>query len=213
MIDGGCITTPAGFRAGAVYAGIKTAGDGKLDVGLLVSDRPCTAAAMFTRNAVKGAPVLVSQEHVSDGRLQAIVVNAGISNVAMGAAGMEHAREMCELAAAKLGVQARDVLVGSTGVIGKPLPMEKIRAAISQIAVTPDGGHEFARAIMTTDTQPKTAAVRFEAGGREYSIGAVAKGSGMIHPDMATMFCFLTTDAAVERSFLAMRWRARSTIR
>ena len=203
FIEGGSVTSPAGFSAGAVYAGIKTAGEGKLDVALLASDRPCVAAAMFTRSAVKGAPVIVSHEHVADGRAQAIVVNAGISNVAMGATGMANAREMCDLAAAKLGIAAADVLVGSTGVIGQPLPMEKIRDGIGRIALSADGGAEFARAIITTDTHPKTAAVRFAANGRQYTMGAAAKGSGMIHPDMATMFCFLTTDAPVERAFLS----------
>ena len=202
MIEGGSVTSPRGFRAGAVYAGIKTAGEGKLDVALLASDRPCAAAAMFTRSSVKGAPVLVSQEHVRDGRAQAIVVNAGIANVAMGETGMAHAREMCALAAAKLGVAPADVLVGSTGVIGKRLPMEKVRDGIARIGLHPDGGHAFARAIMTTDTRPKTLAVRFGCNGRDFAIGAAAKGSGMIHPDMATMFCFLTTDAPVDPTFL-----------
>ncbi|HEY7801460.1 MAG TPA: bifunctional glutamate N-acetyltransferase/amino-acid acetyltransferase ArgJ [Dehalococcoidia bacterium] len=202
VIEDGTVTTPSGFRAGAVYAGIKTAGDGKLDVALLASDTPCSAAAMFTRNNVKGAPVLVSQEHVADGRLQAIVVNAGIANVAMGATGMANAREMCDLAGRKLGIAASDVLVGSTGIIGKPLPMEKIRDGIARIALRADGGDEFARAIMTTDTHAKTLAVRVRCDDREYHIGAAAKGSGMIHPDMATMFCFITTDAPAERTFL-----------
>ncbi|MDE3097396.1 MAG: bifunctional glutamate N-acetyltransferase/amino-acid acetyltransferase ArgJ, partial [Chloroflexota bacterium] len=202
IIEGGSVTSPQGFRAGAVYAGIKTAGEGKLDVALLTSDRPCAAAAMFTRSSVKGAPVLVSQEHVRDGRAQAIVVNAGISNVAMGETGLANAREMCALAAAKLGVAPDDVLVGSTGVIGRPLPMEKVRDGIARIELRPDGGHEFARAIMTTDTRPKTLGVRFSCDGRDYALAAAAKGSGMIHPDMATMFCFLTTDAPVDAPFL-----------
>jgi glutamate N-acetyltransferase/amino-acid N-acetyltransferase len=201
-IEGGGITSPKGFRAGAVYAGIKTPGPGKLDVALLAADAPCVAAARFTRNTVKGAPVLVSQEHVADGRAQAIVVNAGISNVAMGATGMANAIEMCELAAAKLGIDARDVLLGSTGVIGRPLPMDKVRDGIARIELRADGGGEFARAIMTTDTHPKSLAVRFTCDMRDYTIGAVAKGSGMIHPDMATMFCFITTDAPVQAAFL-----------
>ncbi|MHB8684301.1 MAG: bifunctional glutamate N-acetyltransferase/amino-acid acetyltransferase ArgJ [Dehalococcoidia bacterium] len=202
IIEGGSVTSPRGFRAGAVYAGIKTAGEGKLDVALLASDRPCAAAAMFTRSSVKGAPVLVSQEHLRDGHARAIVVNAGISNVAMGETGMANAREMCALAGAKLGVAPEDVLVGSTGVIGRPLPMEKVRDGIARIELREDGGHAFARAIMTTDTRPKTLAARFTCNGRDYAMSAVAKGSGMIHPDMATMFCFLTTDAPVEPGFL-----------
>ena len=201
-MEGGSVTSPLGFVAGAVYAGIKAPGEGKLDVGILASDRPCTAAAMFTRSTVKGAPVLVSQRNAADGNARAIVVNSGISNVANGPQGIADAEEMCRLAAAKLAVPPEELLVGSTGVIGKPLPMHLIGDAISRIELCAEGGHDFARAIMTTDTHPKTLAVRFQAVGRDYSIGAVAKGSGMIHPDMATMFCFLTTDAPIELSFL-----------
>jgi glutamate N-acetyltransferase/amino-acid N-acetyltransferase len=201
-VEDGSITTPAGFRAGAVYAGIKTAGEGKLDVALLAADRPCAVAAIFTRSTVRGAPVEVSNEHARGGRAQALVVNAGISNVGMGAQGLRDAREMCDLAARKLGIDATDVLVGSTGVIGRPLPMDKIRDGIARIDLRADGGHDFARAIMTTDTHPKTLAVRFRAGGADCALAAAAKGSGMIHPDMATMFCFLTTDAAVEPAYL-----------
>jgi len=207
IIEGGSATSPRGFVAGAVYAGIKAAGRGKLDLGILASDQPAAVAAMFTRNTVKGDAVLVSQEHARNGTARAIVVNAGISNVANGARGRRDAEEMCMLAAAKLRVGAADVLVGSTGVIGRPLPMDKIRAGIPRIKLGSDGGHDFARAIMTTDTHPKTMAVGFRAGGRGYTIGAVAKGVGMIHPDMATMFCFVTTDAAVERRFLRRAFR------
>jgi len=137
-----------------------------------------------------------------------VIVNAGISNVANGAQGRRDAIEMCQLAAAKLDIGARDVLVGSTGVIGRPLPMPRIRAGVPAIDLRRDGGHDFARAIMTTDTVPKTMAVRFRAAGRAYAIGAVAKGVGMIHPDMATMFCFLTTDAPVEPRFLRRALRS-----
>jgi glutamate N-acetyltransferase/amino-acid N-acetyltransferase len=202
VIEDGSATSPQGFVAGAVYAGIKTPGPGKLDVGILASDRPATVAAMFTRNTVKGAAVIVSQRNVRNARARAVIVNAGISNVATGAAGIADAEEMCALAAGNLGIGAGEVLIGSTGVIGRPLPMDKIRTAVKRIALSADGGHGFARAIMTTDTHPKTIALRFRAGGRAYTMGAVAKGSGMIHPDMATMFCFVTTDAAVERRFL-----------
>lgn len=208
IVEGGSATTPAGFVAGAVYAGIKAAGGDKLDLGILASDRPAAAAAMFTKNAVKGDAVVVSQEHVRNGRARAIIVNAGVSNVANGPQGRRDALEMCELAAAKLGVDAREVLVGSTGVIGRPLPMPRIRGGVPAIDLRPAGGHDFARAIMTTDTHAKTMAVRFRAGGRAYAIGAVAKGVGMIHPDMATMFCFLTTDAPVTPPFLRRALRA-----
>jgi glutamate N-acetyltransferase/amino-acid N-acetyltransferase len=208
VIDGGSVTSPQGFVAGAVYAGIKAPGPGKLDVAILASDRPAAAAAMFTRSSVKGAPVVVAQQHVRNGRARAVIANAGISNVGTGAAGVANANEMCALAAAKLGIDAGEVLVGSTGIIGRPLPIDKIRKGIARIALTAGGGHELARAIMTTDTHPKTMAVRFRAAGRAYTIGAAAKGSGMIHPDMATMFCFVTTDAAVEKRFLRAALRA-----
>ena len=191
-----------GFAAGAVYAGIKTPGPGKLDIGILASDRPATVAAMFTRSTVKGAAVIVSQRNAKNGRARGVVVNAGISNVATGATGVAHAEEMCALAAAKIGCDPAELLVGSTGVIGRPLPMEKIRDGVRRVEMGPTSGPEFARAIITTDTHPKTMAVRFRAAGRTYAMGAVAKGSGMIHPDMATMFCFITTDAAIERRFL-----------
>jgi len=208
IIENGSATSPKGFIAGAVYAGIKTPGPGKLDVGILASDRPATVAAMFTRNTVKGAAVIMSQAHVRNASARGVIVNAGISNVATGAAGIANAEEMCALAAAKLGIDAREMIVGSTGVIGRPLPMDKIRAAARRIKLEAEGGHDFARAIMTTDTHPKTIAVRFRAGGRAYTMGAVAKGSGMIHPDMATMFCYITTDAAIERRFLRAALRA-----
>jgi glutamate N-acetyltransferase / amino-acid N-acetyltransferase len=203
MIEGGSATTPKGFVAGAVFAGIKTLGEDPLDLGILASDRPATVAAMFTRSTVKGHAVVLSAAHVEDGRARAIVVNSGCANVATGDRGMADAREMAALAAARLGAPETEVLVGSTGIIGHPLPMDRIRAGIEQIALREDGGHDFARAIMTTDTHPKTLAVPFRTTGGEYTIGAVAKGSGMIHPDMATMFCFLTTDAPVERQYLS----------
>ncbi len=206
-IEGGSATSPLGFSAGAVYAGIKARGKGKLDLGILASDRPAAVAAMFTKNTVKGDAVIVSQEHVRRGTARGIIVNAGISNVANGPRGRRDAEEMCELGARRLDVRPGEMLVGSTGVIGTPLPMEKIRGGVPRISLSADGGHHFARAIMTTDTHPKTMAVRFRAGGRDYTMGAVAKGVGMIHPDMATMFCFVTTDAAVERRFLREAFR------
>ena len=201
LIPGGAATSPQGFMAGAVYAGIKTVGDDPLDLGILASDRTATVAAMFTRSTVKGAAVLQSQMIARRGIARGVVVNAGISNVATGPQGLQHAAEMSRLAGDLVGTGPGDMLVGSTGVIGKPLPMDKIRTGIPRIQLSPHGGAAFARAIMTTDTHPKTMAVRV-GGARGYTIGAVAKGSGMIHPDMATMFCFLTTDAAVDRRFL-----------
>jgi glutamate N-acetyltransferase/amino-acid N-acetyltransferase len=204
-VGAGSATSPLGFVAAATYAGIKAPGEDKLDVGLLASDRPCTAAAMFTRSTVQGAAVIVSKRHQRAGAdVRGVIVNSGISNVATGAKGEANAEDMTRLAGERAGVPGGKLLVGSTGVIGVPLPMDKIRDGIGRLELRPGdaAGHEFARAIMTTDTHPKTLAVRFRAARRTYTIGAVAKGSGMIHPDMATMFCFMTTDAPVRRPFL-----------
>jgi glutamate N-acetyltransferase/amino-acid N-acetyltransferase len=208
IIRGGGVTSPMGFVAGGAAAGIKTLGTAPLDVGILASETPCVAAAMFTRSTVKGAAVLTSQRNVGDGRVQAIVVNSGCSNVATGPQGIRDAEEMCELAAAKAGVVASDVICGSTGVIGRLLPMAKIRNGAKKLVLTADGGADFARAIVTTDTYTKEVAVSFKANRRTYTIGACAKGSGMIHPDMATMFCWITTDAPVRRALLRAMLRS-----
>jgi glutamate N-acetyltransferase/amino-acid N-acetyltransferase len=203
-IKDGSVTTPLGFRAGAVYAGIKAYGDAtRLDLGLLAADRVCSVAGVFTKNRICGAPVTVCRERVSRGRAQALVVNSGCSNVAMGQRGIQDARAMCQMAADQLGISAEDVLVGSTGVIARPLPMDKIGAGVRQIAVSREGGLELARAIMTTDTVLKSRALRFSVGGRSYSIGGIAKGSGMVHPDMATVFGFFTTDASIPPALLS----------
>ncbi|MGH2602522.1 MAG: bifunctional glutamate N-acetyltransferase/amino-acid acetyltransferase ArgJ, partial [Dehalococcoidia bacterium] len=150
---------------------------------------------------VKGAPVIVTQRHLVDQRARAIVVNAGCANVATGAQGMADAEEMTRLAAALAGCAAGDVAVCSTGVIGRPLPMERIREGIERIELRPDGGADLARAIMTTDTRPKGIAAAAELDGHRYTTGGIAKGSGMIHPDMATMFGFLTADAPLTPTF------------
>ena len=201
-IEGG-VTAPAGFVAGGAYAGIKTYGpEPRLDVGILAADRDCTVAGVYTRNAVVGEPVRLTRQRAAGGVARAIVANSGCSNVATGEQGVEDALRMTALAAAKLGVDEQHVLVASTGVIGRLLPMDRIESGVNAVEVTETGGEDFARAIMTTDTHPKQAAVRVEAGGRTYTVGGVAKGSGMIHPDMATMFGFLTTDAPADREWL-----------
>ena len=194
----GGVTSPPGFQAGAVYAGMKTFGEGKLDVALLVSDAPCSVAATFTRNRLRSASIDVNLEKLRDGRAQAVVVNAGIANSSTGQRGLDDARTVTEWAAARVGLDAGDVLICSTGVIGHFLPMEKMEAGVNAVVISPLGGDAFARAIMTTDTRPKSASVTVG----EYTIGGCAKGSGMIHPNMATMLAFLTTDAPVERGFL-----------
>lgn len=202
-IPRGGITSPAGWEAGAVYTGIKTYGVEPLfDLAVLASDRLCSVAGLFTRNRVCGAPVQLCRERIAKGTAQALIANSGCSNVAMGERGKRDAHRMTELAASKLGIDVESVLVASTGVIGRPLPMETIEASVPAIILSPDGGDDFARAIMTTDTVPKKAAVRFSAFGRIYTVGGVAKGSGMVHPDMATIFCFITTDAPLSGGWL-----------
>ena len=198
FIPSGGVTSPGGFLAGAVSAGIKYRPGKRLDLGILYSRKPCVAAAVFTTNRVKAAPVLVSKERLQKGRTSAVVMNSGYANACTGKQGKSDAVEMTELAARKINVKPQEVLVASTGVIGEMLPMERIRAAMPKIELTEAGGHDLARAIMTTDTVPKEAAVR--TGG--FTIGGMVKGSGMIHPDMATMLCFLTTDATVGLDFL-----------
>jgi len=204
----GSVTTPAGFLAGATHAGIKYTDAGRLDVGILFSERPCTAAGMFTRSTVVGAPVIVSQRNLANGVARAIVANSGIANVATGEQGLKAAEEMARLTAHKLDISPNDVLVASTGVIGWPLPMERMGQGIHAVKLSPDGGMLLVGAIMTTDTRPKHAAVSFDAQGRRYHVGGVAKGSGMIHPDMGTLFGFLTTDAPIAPSWISALLRS-----
>ncbi len=204
-LDAGGVTSPLGFVAGATYAGIKTYGpDPRLDVAVLASEHACSLAGIFTRNQVCGAPVTVCRERVAAGRGRAVVVNSGCSNVATGERGMADARRMAALAGDKLGLAGEDVLVASTGVIGRHLPMDKITLGIAgvKVARSEAASETFARAIMTTDTVPKSRALRVTCGERAYVIGGAAKGAGMVHPDMATVLCFLTTDAPVDPGFL-----------
>ena len=201
FIPGGTVTSPEEFYAGATYAGIKKAKD-SLDLGILFSKVPCVTAGLFTASKHKGAAVTLNQERLKRGKAVGLVVNSGCSNSYTGKQGMADAEAMAAMAAESIGVPANDVLVASTGVTGQLLPMEKIAAGISQLIFTHEGGHELARAIMTTDTVPKEAALAIRTGDAKFTIGGIAKGSGMIHPDMATMFCFLTTDAAIELPFL-----------
>jgi glutamate N-acetyltransferase/amino-acid N-acetyltransferase len=202
MMSGG-VTTPQAFRAAGVSAGIKAKG---LDLALLVSDRPATAAAVFTTNLAQAAPVVVSRDHLgrSGGIARAIVVNSGCANACTGQAGLQIARDMAAETGRALGCPAEQVLVASTGVIGVALDIEKIRRGLPAAveALAEDQGALAARAIMTTDPFPKEAAARLSIGGRELTIGGMAKGSGMIEPMMATMLGFVTTDAAVPRPLL-----------
>ena len=201
VIPDGSLTTPRGFQAGAVLAGLKGPEEGALDIALLTASSACTGAGVFSRNKILAAPVIVSREHLGKARPRAIVVNSGTANSVVGEQGFTDAREMTSLVAQKLGIAQEEVLVCSTGVIGVELPMGIIRRGIQEI-VLGDGGHDFARAIMTTDTRPKEIAVSTRIGGHEVIVAGAAKGSGMIHPDMATMLGFLTTDAQVDADCL-----------
>ena len=202
FIPAGTITSPHGFLAGATYAGIKKGTEDALDLGILFSKVPCVATALFTTNKIKAAPVILSQKRLQSGRATAVVVNSGCANACTGEQGLSDAAEMADLAAENIGVSAEDILVASTGVIGQRLPMKLIRAGIKQVVLSADNNHKLARAIMTTDTLLKETAVAVRAGQNNFIIGGVAKGSGMMHPNLATLLCFLTTDAAVEVDFL-----------
>ncbi len=186
-----------GFTACGMAAGIKK--NGNLDLGMLVSDRPARVAAVFTRNRVQAAPVKLDRERVKSGTARVVIVNAGNANCANGPQGLAAADAMAAAAARVLNLPDEQVLVASTGVIGAPFPIHKVEAAMPALAggLSPNGLPDLARAIMTTDTRPKTAAREGSAGGVSYSIVAVAKGAGMIRPDMATMLCFICTDADI----------------
>ena len=201
----GGVATPQGYRAAGVSAGIK-ARAGALDLALIVSGRPATAAAVFTTNRAQAAPVRVSLEHLarSGGFARAIVVNSGCANACTGEDGLQVAREMAEATAALVGCPVEQVLVASTGVIGVNLDIDKVRAGLPRAlaALGTDQGPQAAQAIMTTDPFPKEAAARVTIGGRQVRVGGIAKGSGMIEPMMATMLGFITTDAAVPKPLL-----------
>jgi glutamate N-acetyltransferase / amino-acid N-acetyltransferase len=206
------ITTPRGFRASGISAGIKASGNP--DLALLVADAPATAAAVFTTNLAQAAPVTVSREHLraTSGLARAIIVNSGCANACTGEDGMRDAREMASETARLVGCPVDQVLVASTGVIGVALPMDKIRRslpeALKALGAGEDRGANAARAIMTTDPFPKQSATRISVGGHDVAIGGMAKGSGMIEPMMATMLGFVTTDAAIPAPLLDRALRA-----
>jgi len=201
----GGVTTPRGFRAAGISAGIKA--NKGLDLALLVSESPATAAAVFTLNRAQAAPVVVSRQHLarSGGVARAIVVNSGCANACTGDEGLQVAREMAAETARLVNCPIDQVLVASTGVIGVALPIEKVRRGLPDAmrALGADQGAAAARAIMTTDPFPKEAAAQITIGSREVAIGGMAKGSGMIEPMMATMLAFVTTDAAAPQPLLA----------
>lgn len=199
VIPGGSVTSAAGFSAGAVAAGIKSSPN-SADLAIVMSDQPANAAAVFTTNRFRAAPVVVSEEHLQSGRGWAIIVNAGCANAGTGKTGYENARAMTEFVATRFDLDSETVLVASTGVIGVQLPMDKVKTGIGRLSPGRDGGTGFARAIMTTDLVPKEIAVRSPEYG--FTVGGCAKGSGMIHPDMATMLAFITTDVSIDGKLL-----------
>ena len=204
IIKGG-VTAAKGFQAAAAAAEIKY--QGRTDMALIYSEKPCRTAGTFTTNVVKAAPVKWDKCVVeSKVRSQAVIVNSGIANACTGAEGMEYCRETAEEAAKILGIDAKGVLIGSTGVIGMQLPIDRIKAGIAKLAegrsADLESGTEAAKAIMTTDTRKKEAAVWLEIGGKTVTIGGMAKGSGMIHPNMCTMLSFITTDAKISKKAL-----------
>ncbi len=201
IISGG-VCAARGFRAAGIHCGIRH-NRAKKDLALIVSDRRASAAAVYTTNLVKGAPLTVTKEHLADGMAQAVICNSGNANTC-NADGLQIARGMAELAAGALGIPAEDVVVASTGVIGQRLSLDPVRDKIGALAadLSPEGSADACEAIMTTDTHPKQAAVEFELEGRTCRLGGIAKGSGMIHPNMATMLVFITTDAAISPAML-----------
>lgn len=196
-IDGG-VCAAKGFRAAGIHVGVKTHNINKKDVALIVSDVDCTAAGVFTTNVVKAAPLQVTRTHLANGKARAVIVNSGNAN-ACAPQGEENALRMCAAAAQAIGCVKEDVLVSSTGVIGQTLKIGVIEEGVPKLwdllEASPAASDAAAHAIMTTDTVKKEAAVETQVGGRTIRLGGIAKGIGMIHPNMGTMLCFLTTDS------------------
>lgn len=199
---GGGVCAARGFKAAGVHAGIRK-NRTKKDLALIVSEKRAAAAGTYTLNLVKGAPIYVTKENISDGFASAVICNSGNANTC-NANGIEIAKEMCSLAGAELGISEKDIIVASTGVIGQPLEIAPIKNAMKELCgeLSPSGSGAAAEAIMTTDTVKKEIAFTFTVGGKECHIGGIAKGSGMIHPNMATMLVFVTTDAAITPNML-----------
>lgn len=197
------VTAPLGFQASGMHCGIRK-NRSKKDLALIFSQQECDAAAVYTQNKVKGAPITVTKQHLANGKARAVICNSGNANTC-NADGEEIADLMCKHTARVLGISEDDVIVASTGVIGQPLPVEPIISSLPKLAglLADDGAAQAAEAIMTTDTRKKEVAVEFLLNGKPCRIGGIAKGSGMIHPNMATMLCFLTTDADIDSGLLA----------
>jgi glutamate N-acetyltransferase / amino-acid N-acetyltransferase len=204
----GGICAPAGFFCGSISCGIKNPKAPRDDTALLMSDRPCTSAATFTTNLVKAAPVQVAMEHLKSGNIRGVILNSGNANACTGAQGVADARVMAAVAAARVGLKPEQILVCSTGRIGVALPIKRIEAGIATIRLSRRGSLSCAQAIMTSDTFPKEIAFSVETEAGAFHIGGIAKGAGMINPNMATMLCVITTDAAVPQPALRVALRA-----
>ena len=199
--DGG-VTAPKGFTANGIHCGIRKSKD-KKDLALIFCEKECDTAAVYTQNLVCGAPITVTKNNISDGKARAVVCNSGIANTC-NADGIEKAEGMCEITANALGISKSDIIVASTGVIGQPLDLEPVKNGIGELVsgLNKNGSDSAANAIMTTDTVKKEFACEFTLGGKHCHIGAISKGSGMIHPNMATMLAFITTDANISSEML-----------
>ena len=202
VIKNGTITDVKGFKAAGITAGLKKSG--KKDLALIYSEYKAVSAAVFTKNLVKAAPILVDMENIKSENTQAIIVNSGNANACTGEVGYKNAKKMTEIIAEKLNLHPTEVLVESTGIIGVQMNMEKVTSGLEKIVseLSEEGGHNAGEAIMTTDTFPKNLAVKIEIGGKTATIAGIAKGSGMIHPDMATMLAFLVTDVNIDKKLL-----------
>ena len=198
----GSVCAAKGFKAAGIYCGIRK-NTSKKDLAMILSDVPCTVAAVYTRNKVFGAPITVTRGHIADGTARGVIVNSGNANTC-NADGVEKAEKMCEIAAKSTGLKAEEFVVASTGVIGKIFDLTPVEAHAAELAesLSYDGAEAAAEAILTTDTVKKEVAVKVTVGGKEVKIGGIAKGSGMIHPNMATMLGFITTDAAISAEML-----------
>src|SRR3990172_3695530 len=205
VISTGCIVAPKGFQAGTTYCGIKTIKD-SLDLGIISSEYPSIGAALFTTNQIYAAPVKLSRKVAQKGHIRAFVINSGNANACTGEQGYKDAEEMIRIAGKCLKISEDEILVASTGIIGRPLPMDKIttgiKIATSFLGNTPAHGNNMARAIMTTDTKQKDIAVRLKINNNDVTIGGITKGAGMIAPNLATMLCFLTTDVSMSSPLL-----------
>lgn len=212
FVDGG-VCAAAGFTAAGIIAGIKAGNTTKRDLAMIYCAEKCRTAALYTTNKVKGAPIIVTKKHLEDGYAQAVIVNSGNANTCNDN-GIEIAEEMCELTAQALDIDANDVVVGSTGVIGQKLNIKPIKMVIPTLAksLSAKKSSEACEAIMTTDTRKKEIAVEFEIEGRKCHVGGISKGSGMIHPNMATMLAFITTDVAINGELLEKALRKVNSV-